>query len=381
MGVLARSYAKYGEVPLGPVPGDDNARAWYNSTTKPGWIWKGDTSSDEIVGHAFVQSALATVVLPLDAFDGAKKQQQQQQQQERRGKGGGIGSIGMLRGGGRRDRGRGSSSSSSSSSGGGPESSGQTTSMTEALAEALAPMRADATALLAATMDGIIDANYTLIDPGLGTPTTWGRWDAHDLNEVRGYSDERGLNSAQIIAWLRSAAALSGADDGARHDFGAEADALKADHGYGLNAVNAKITTPGDVNFSDDELLLLPSTRTRCSPAAVPVRRFLKDPEMPAASRAPGSRASPPSGARSGPPWHAPRRSKSGGAPGVSRQGGGLGRGGGGGGGGGGAGVGGVRGRDGAGLPVGLRRGGGRWCTSTSDGPGVGPRGGRVGGP
>lgn len=27
---------------------------------------------------------------------------------------------------------------------------------------------------------------------------------------------------------------------------------------YGLNAINAKITTPEDVNFSDDELLLLP---------------------------------------------------------------------------------------------------------------------------
>ena len=24
---------------------------WHNSTVEPGWIWKGDTSSDEICGH------------------------------------------------------------------------------------------------------------------------------------------------------------------------------------------------------------------------------------------------------------------------------------------------------------------------------------------
>ena len=28
-----RSFAKYGDEPLGPVPGDDNARAWYCSAT------------------------------------------------------------------------------------------------------------------------------------------------------------------------------------------------------------------------------------------------------------------------------------------------------------------------------------------------------------
>ena len=28
IGCPARSYAKYGEEPLGPVPGDNNARAW-----------------------------------------------------------------------------------------------------------------------------------------------------------------------------------------------------------------------------------------------------------------------------------------------------------------------------------------------------------------
>jgi hypothetical protein len=92
-----------------------------------------------------------------------------------------------------------------------------------------------------------------LIDPGTGEATTWGRWGPADLNDNRAYSDGRGLNSAQLLAWLRAAAAFTG-----NASYSAFAEALKAEHGYGPNAVNAKITTPGDDNFSDDELLLLP---------------------------------------------------------------------------------------------------------------------------
>jgi hypothetical protein len=36
------------------------------------------------------------------------------------------------------------------------------------------------------------------------------------------------------------------------------ADEVKEAYGYGLNARNARITTPGDINYSDDELLMLP---------------------------------------------------------------------------------------------------------------------------
>jgi len=28
--------------------------SWINSTTEPGWIWQGDTSSDQVTGHMFV---------------------------------------------------------------------------------------------------------------------------------------------------------------------------------------------------------------------------------------------------------------------------------------------------------------------------------------
>eukprot|EP01012_Entosiphon_sulcatum_P001335 TRINITY_DN10252_c0_g1_i1.p1 TRINITY_DN10252_c0_g1~~TRINITY_DN10252_c0_g1_i1.p1 ORF type:complete len:773 (-),score=92.28 TRINITY_DN10252_c0_g1_i1:8-2326(-) len=47
LGLPARSFLKVTDPP--PTDG-----TWHNSTAYPGWIWKGDTSSDEIAGHLFV---------------------------------------------------------------------------------------------------------------------------------------------------------------------------------------------------------------------------------------------------------------------------------------------------------------------------------------
>lgn len=92
---------------------------------------------------------------------------------------------------------------------------------------------------------------------GLGTPTVWGRWDPDTLNNQRYYSDERGLNSMAIISMLRSGAFITGdAEKSAAYD--AAISTLVDDHGYGTNAINARITVPGDVNYSDDELALFP---------------------------------------------------------------------------------------------------------------------------
>jgi hypothetical protein len=59
-GFFARTYFKNGggaHCPFG-------RGRWYNSTTYPGWTWKGDTSSDEVTGHFFAynlaESLLAT---------------------------------------------------------------------------------------------------------------------------------------------------------------------------------------------------------------------------------------------------------------------------------------------------------------------------------
>ena len=61
-----------------------------------------------------------------------------------------------------------------------------------------------------------------------------------------------GLNALEILAWLRQAEAAGW------KEAGAAAAALKEDHGYGRQAVNARITAPDDENFSDDELLVFP---------------------------------------------------------------------------------------------------------------------------
>jgi len=123
----------------------------------------------------------------------------------------------------------------------------------DALTEALGVERAQGISLMNDLLGGIVANNWTMIDPGLGTPTTWGRWGPGDLNDNHFYADGRGLNSVQIIAWLRAAALFTG-----NTTYNDLADSLKSQDGYGLNAVNAKITTPNDDNFSDDELLFVP---------------------------------------------------------------------------------------------------------------------------
>ena len=45
-----------------------------------------------------------------------------------------------------------------------------------------------------------------------GKPTTWGRWDQAGVNGQRQYSDERGLQSLQILAYI--AAAIAGREYG-----------------------------------------------------------------------------------------------------------------------------------------------------------------------
>lgn len=73
------------------------------------------------------------------------------------------------------------------------------------------------------------------------------------MNDNREYSDERGPNSAQLLSFLRNAAVVTG-----NSTFDDAADQVKSLYGYGINARNARITTPGDINYSDDELLMLP---------------------------------------------------------------------------------------------------------------------------
>ena len=51
-GYPARSFARYGDPGTAYEPGAGQ-HTWFNSTAYPGWVYKSDTSSDEIVGHQF----------------------------------------------------------------------------------------------------------------------------------------------------------------------------------------------------------------------------------------------------------------------------------------------------------------------------------------
>jgi len=93
-----------------------------------------------------------------------------------------------------------------------------------------------------------------------GKPTTWGRWGPSDVNERRAFSDERGLQSLQILAFLAAAFNATSAH-GAPVELWQTAYADLTDgstHQYLANLLNLKITDPGDDNYSDDELAFLP---------------------------------------------------------------------------------------------------------------------------
>ena len=61
-GLPARTVARSNDTIYSP------GTTWHNSSTQPGWVWKGDTSSDETTGHVFGMAAL----LASGALDAAR---------------------------------------------------------------------------------------------------------------------------------------------------------------------------------------------------------------------------------------------------------------------------------------------------------------------
>lgn len=98
----------------------------------------------------------------------------------------------------------------------------------------------------------IIDNEYHLIDFD-GLPTRWGIWHPDSLNNAPNWLFERGLNSLQVLSFLKSAEHLTKNtkfEDVYRY--------LVDEHGYLENARYAKITSPMDISHSDDILNFLP---------------------------------------------------------------------------------------------------------------------------
>ena len=147
---------------------------WYES--KDGkWWWKGDTSSDEVVGHYFAYAIYFDIAADVDQKEAIRK-------------------------------------------------------------------------VVARITDHIIDHGYYYVGPP-GKPTTWGVWAPEKLNRDFRRVGDRGLNSLEILSFLKVAHHITG---NAKYE--AAAKELIDKHGYAANTILEKTIWPPTVNHSDDEL-------------------------------------------------------------------------------------------------------------------------------
>jgi hypothetical protein len=98
----------------------------------------------------------------------------------------------------------------------------------------------------------ITDNNFNLKDAD-GKPTRWGVWNPDSLNNSPNWRYERGVNSLQIIAFLKAGSQITG-----ERKFSDAANKLIDIHGYAENLIQQKNYGPFDVNFVDNQLSFLP---------------------------------------------------------------------------------------------------------------------------
>jgi hypothetical protein len=108
----------------------------------------------------------------------------------------------------------------------------------------------------------IVKGGLVLRDIEWTHETKWGHWDPLDLNGNFSWSDERGLNSLQILAYLATALAHQPSPEKIAEEpyksYLAVLGRLVDVEGYLLNILNQKITSPGEINFSDNDLAFKP---------------------------------------------------------------------------------------------------------------------------
>ena len=98
----------------------------------------------------------------------------------------------------------------------------------------------------------IVDHQYHLIDMD-GKPTRWGIWHPDSLNHSPNWMYERGLNSLQLLTFLKTAFHFTG---DLRYE--AHYQDLVSQHGYAQNALVAKMFGPFETSHSDDILTFFP---------------------------------------------------------------------------------------------------------------------------
>ncbi|HNQ91292.1 MAG TPA: regulator, partial [Verrucomicrobiota bacterium] len=98
-------------------------------------------------------------------------------------------------------------------------------------------------------MDHLIEHGYTLTDLD-GTPTRWGVWAPERLNGDPDWAMERGINSVELLSFLKLAHHVSGDSRYADHY-----RRLIRDHHYDRNALEAPNLNPAWRTYIDFELL------------------------------------------------------------------------------------------------------------------------------
>jgi len=102
-------------------------------------------------------------------------------------------------------------------------------------------------------MSHIVDHHYQLIDLD-GKATRWAVWTPDSLNFKPNWWYERGINSMQILSFLKAASHITNDPK-----FEKAYQELTQKHHYAENMVVQKMYGPFDINHSDDELAFLPN--------------------------------------------------------------------------------------------------------------------------
>jgi len=100
-------------------------------------------------------------------------------------------------------------------------------------------------------IDHIIDNDYHLVDID-GRPTTWGVWSPKKLNQDDRWRMQRGLNSLEILSYLKTSYHLTGRDEYQERYMD-----LARNHHYALNTVKQRLTVLGHQVWHDDRLAYL----------------------------------------------------------------------------------------------------------------------------
>jgi len=101
-------------------------------------------------------------------------------------------------------------------------------------------------------LDHIVDNDFSMTDID-GKPTRWGVWNPDSLNHSMNWYGEKGLNSLQILTFLKAGYYIT-----KDLKFENACQKLIQDHNYAENILQQKMYGPFEMNFVDNQLSFLP---------------------------------------------------------------------------------------------------------------------------